>query len=42
MTVEVHDPAPHRGAPDWLWYLGVPVVGLALYLLYNQLIPISE
>ncbi len=42
MTVEAHDPAPHRGAPDWLWYVGVPFVGVVLYLLYGQLIPISE
>ncbi|MCA1777131.1 MAG: permease [Loktanella sp.] len=27
---------------DWLWYLGVPGVGVVLYLLYGQLIPISE
>ena len=42
MTAEIHDSAPHRGAPDWIWYLGVPVVGVVLYLLYGQLIPISE
>ena len=42
MTVETHDPVPHRGAPDWLWYAGVPVVGVILYLLYGKLIPISE
>ncbi len=42
MTVETHDPAPHRGTPDWLWYVGVPAVGVVLYLLYGQLIPISE
>ena len=42
MTTETHDTAPHSGAPDWLWYAGVPVVGVVLYLLYGQLIPISE
>ena len=42
MTAEIHDSAPHRGAPDWIWYLGVPVVGVVLYLLYGQLLPISE
>ncbi len=42
MTVETHDPAPHRGTPDWLWYVGVPAAGMVLYLLYGQLIPISE
>ncbi len=42
MTVETHDPAPRRGTPDWLWYVGVPAVGVVLYLLYGQLIPISE
>jgi hypothetical protein len=30
MTVETHDPATHRGAPDWLWYVGVPDVGVYL------------
>jgi uncharacterized membrane protein YraQ (UPF0718 family) len=42
MTIETHEPAPHRGAPDWLWYVGVPAVGVVLYLLYGQLIRISE
>lgn len=42
MTAATHDPAPQRGAPDWLWYLGVPTAGVVLYLLYGQLIPISE
>lgn len=42
MTTETHDPAPHHGASDWHWYVGVPVVGVVLYLLYGQLIPISE
>ncbi len=40
MTGETHDLASHRGATDWLWYLGV--AGVVLYLLYGQLIPISE
>ena len=42
MTVEMHGPVPNRGAPDWLWYAGVPAVGVILYLLYGQLITISE
>ena len=42
MTVQTHDPVPHAAKPDWLWYVGVPAVGVALYLLYGQLIPISE
>ena len=32
----------HSGAPDWLWYLGVPLVGAVLWLLYGQLVPFSE
>ena len=32
----------HSGAPDWLWYLGVPLVGVVLWLLYGQLVPFSE
>lgn len=42
MTVETQDPAPHCGASDRLWYVGVPAAGLVLYLLYGQLNPISE
>ena len=42
MTVETQDPAQNRGVPDWVWYVGVPVVGVVLYLLYGQLIPFSE
>lgn len=42
MTIETHDPAPHRGAPDWAWYVGVPAVAAVLYLAYTQLIPFSE
>ena len=32
----------HSGTPDWLWYLGVPLVGAVLWLLYGQLVPFSE
>ena len=42
MTVQTHDPVPHRDTPDWAWYIGVPAMGAVLYLLYGQLIPISE
>lgn len=42
MSVETHDPAPHRAASDWLWIAGVPVAALGLALLYGQLIPFSE
>ncbi|MEB8389361.1 permease [Rhodobacteraceae bacterium KMM 6894] len=42
MTTETHDPAPHHATPDWMWYVGVSVTAVALYLLYGQLIPISE
>ena len=42
MTTETHDTAAPRGASDWLWYVGVAVAGVALYLLYGQLIPFSE
>jgi hypothetical protein len=42
MTTETHDPTPHRGAPDWAWYVGVPAVAAVLYLAYTQLIPFSE
>lgn len=42
MTIETHDPDPHRGAPDWAWYVGVPAVAAVLYLAYTQLIPFSE
>ena len=42
MAVETHQSPPHREAPDWFWYVGVPIVGVLLYLLYGQLITISE
>ncbi len=42
MTTETHDTGAPHGAPDWLWYVGVPVAGALLYLLYGQLIPFSE
>jgi hypothetical protein len=37
-----HPDAAHRAAPDCLWHVGVPATGVAFYLLYGQLIPISE
>ena len=42
MTTDTHVPAAPRGAPDWLWYVGVATAGVVLYLLYGQLIPLSE
>lgn len=42
MTVETQYPVPRHDAPDWLWYTSVPVVGIGMYLLYGQLIPLSE
>jgi uncharacterized membrane protein YraQ (UPF0718 family) len=42
MTAETHDaPAPRR-LPDWAWYAGLPVAALGWWLLYGQLIPVSE
>ncbi len=42
MTTETHDTTASGGPPDWLWYTGVPAAGGLLYLLYGQLIPLSE
>jgi hypothetical protein len=42
MTTETHDRAPHRGTPDWAWYVGLPAVAAVLYLAYTQLIPFYE
>ncbi|MBD3738899.1 MAG: permease [Pseudomonas balearica] len=42
MTVETHDPAPHRGAPVWLWHSGVLGFVAIWYAVYGQLIPFSE
>ncbi|MDQ2093373.1 permease [Rhodalgimonas zhirmunskyi] len=42
MTIETHQPPAGREAPDWLWYIGVPVAGVVLWLVYGQLIPFSE
>ncbi|WP_341198554.1 permease [Lentibacter algarum] len=32
----------HSVATDWFWYLGVPLAGVVLWLLYGQLVPFSE
>ncbi|ASP19629.1 putative permease [Antarctobacter heliothermus] len=42
MTTETHVTAPHHQRPDWLWYVGVAVVGTLGWLIYGQLIPMSE
>ena len=42
MTTDMHVPATPGGARDWPWYAGVPAAGAVLYLLYGQLIPLSE
>jgi uncharacterized membrane protein YraQ (UPF0718 family) len=41
MTTETHDTRP-RGAPNWIWYAGLPVAAVLWYALYTQLIPFSE
>lgn len=41
MTTETHDTRP-RGAPDWIWYAGLPLAAVLWYALYTQLIPFSE
>ncbi len=42
MTTETQDQAAPRGGSDWLWYGGVPLAGVIWWLLYGQLIPVSE
>ncbi len=42
MTTETHNIPPQRDVPDWLWYVGVPVAAVVLWLVYGQLIPVSE
>lgn len=42
MTFEADEPTVDRGTPDWGWYLGVPAVGVVLYLVYGQLVAVSE
>jgi len=42
MTTETHGADVSRGAPDWLWYVGVLAAGAVWWLLYSQLIPFSE
>ncbi|MBT53110.1 MAG: hypothetical protein CMF72_06905 [Mameliella sp.] len=42
MTTETHETAPHHQRPDWLWYVGVAFVGTLGWLIYGQLIPMSE
>ncbi len=42
MTTETYDAGAHHGAPDWVWYAGVPAAAAVLWLVYGQLIPFSE
>lgn len=42
MTSETHEPQAPHGLPDWAWYAGVPILALAWWLVYGQLIPFSE
>lgn len=42
MTTETHDAGARHGAPDWLWYAGLPVAAGVWWLIYSQLIPVSE
>ncbi|MDX2484570.1 MAG: permease [Pseudodonghicola sp.] len=42
MTTETQNIPPQHGVPDWLWYVGVPVAAVVLWLVYGQLIPVSE
>ena len=42
MTTETHESGVHTNPSDWLWYAGVMAAAVAWWLLYGQLIPISE
>ncbi len=42
MTVETHEHHAPRGLPDAAWYAGVPLAAVVLWLVYGQLIPLSE
>ncbi|CAN0345465.1 unnamed protein product, partial [Chrysoparadoxa australica] len=37
-----HETAPHHQRPDWLWYVSFAVVCTLGWLIYGQLIPMSE
>ncbi|MDV7142186.1 permease [Tropicimonas sp. TH_r6] len=41
MSVETH-PGPAQGRPDWSWHVGVVAALVAWWMIYGQLIPLSE
>jgi len=42
MTSDIHQTSAPQAQPEWPWYAGIAVAGLAWYMLYGQLIPFSE
>ena len=42
MSSETQETIRPHGAPDWGWYIGVPLAAVVWWLLYNQLIPFSQ
>lgn len=42
MTAETQEHHAPRSAPDWTWYVGLPIAAGVWWLLYTQLIPFSE
>ncbi|OAN71962.1 hypothetical protein A8B78_19775 [Jannaschia sp. EhC01] len=42
MTHPTHDIAPRPQSPDWVWYAAVFVLAILGWIVYGQLIPLSE
>jgi uncharacterized membrane protein YraQ (UPF0718 family) len=42
MTVETHDSSVPRRHQDWVWHMGMIAFVAAWYLVYRQLIPVSD
>lgn len=42
MSTETHDSSWRRVTPDWVWYAGVAGAAILWWLVYGQLIPVSE
>lgn len=42
MSVDTHEPITPQGRPDWVWHAGVGAFFAVWYLVYRQLIPLSD
>jgi uncharacterized membrane protein YraQ (UPF0718 family) len=42
MTMNSHEQHLPHDLPDWIWYVGTGVVAVLWWVIYNQLVPVSE